>query len=386
MSRWVICNGPDWYRPSVTSTKQIVRQFKKNGFRILWVNPIPFKSPLVNSATTKSVSIKLLDKIRTHLKVFKTETDGFYVFVPIYIPLFNSFIRKINEYIVFIQLELVRLYLGIDYRESVLLISGSFTLARVLKKIFHVKIYQAADLISAYRTNDVMLKERLRKEEIRLVNNVDYVLASSVNIKMKLEEMGAKKVYLFPHGVDYEHFASYPRLSDAILEIRKNKKPVAGYFGSLTDANDKNVYKALAENGYSVVLIGKPLGDYTTLTNQQNVYFLGHIPYEELPSIALGFDVCIMCWENAEWIQNSYPIKTLEYLSMGKPIVANPIPMIQHLFGNLLYYAADPIQFVEKCNEAIRNNNPGKENERREMAFKYDWSNRMRELREIINV
>jgi glycosyltransferase involved in cell wall biosynthesis len=384
MKKWVICTGPDWFRPSVTSTRQIIFHFLKDGYSVLWVNPIAFKSPSVNSENKKSVKKKVFNKLKTHLKLFRHVEENVYVLIPFYIPIFNSFYDKVNSRLIKFQMRVATLMLKIRWHDSILWISGNFTLSPLLKYRFHKKVYQAADLISDFRTSDKALLKNLKEKEIYLSRSVDVRFASSPNIKQKLEQLSDKQVHLLTHGVDFDHFTKEQELSPFIQAVKRKGLPIAGYFGTLSDANDKEVFLRLAESGFSVVIIGKVLGDYSQLEGKKNIYFAGPVEFNNLPSYAHGFDVCLLNWIMADWIKNSFPIKTLEYLAMGKPVVSCRIPVVEELFGEIVYFADTPDEFVPQAKMSLEENSKEKISVRIKEASNHTWKKKFEFIKSTI--
>jgi len=359
-------------------------QFLKDGYSVLWVNPIAFKSPAVNSDNRKSMKKKITNKLKTHLKLFKHVDESVYVLIPFYIPVFNSFYDKLNAFLINLQIRTASLFLGIKWSDAILWISGNFTLSPLLRYRFRKKIYQAADLISDFRTNNLSLLKDLREKEFYLSNNVDFLFASSPNIKKKLEELSGRKVYLLTHGVDFKHFSLDHELNPFIQAIKRKGLPIAGYFGTLSDANDKDVFLKLADNGFSVVIIGKVLGDYTALEGKKNIYFAGPVEFKNLPSYASGFDICLLNWVMADWIKNSFPVKSIEYLAMGKPVISCRIPVIEELFGSLVYFADTPDEFLIQSRKSMSENNKQLEQQRILEASKHNWDKKFDYIKSII--
>lgn len=382
--KWAIFSGPDWFRPSVTSTRQIMYQYHKKGYNILWVNPIAFKSPAVNSSTRKSMKIKILNKLKTHLKFFRKVEKGIYVLIPVYLPIFSSFGDKLNAALIRFQIFVISILLGIKTRETILWISGNFTLSPLLNRPFYSKVYQAADLISDFRTNDPGLRKKLYEKELHLSTHVDFLFASSPNIREKLEKLSGRQVTLLTHGVNYTHFDTPQKASPLMDELKSAGRPIAGYFGTLSDANDKEVFRILAENGFSVVVIGKILGDYSSLKGINNIYFTGPVDYNNLPSFAQYFDICLLNWIMADWIYNSFPVKTLEYLAMGKPIVSCPIPVVMDMFAPLVYFASTPEEYLEKVRIALKEDNKELSLLRKQAAAGHTWENKFKIIESAI--
>ena len=107
------------------------------------------------------------------------------------------------------------------------------------------------------------------------------------------------KVRVLHHGVDFPHFSAELEPPDIMKQIKALGRPIAGYFGSLSDANDKEVFLSLAQHGFSIVIIGKVLGDYSALQALENIHMLGPIPYSLLPRYAQAFDIGLLNWRIA---------------------------------------------------------------------------------------
>jgi|GEM_PF-856320 len=383
---WIICSGPDWFRPSVTSTRQIIYQFREKGYRVLWVNPIAFKSPAVNSDSKKSMRRKIVNKLKTHLRIFHRAGNGIFVFVPFYIPAFSQKWDRINGRLMRLQMAIISALFGISYKNTILWISGSFTLSPLLGKGFKTRVYQAADLISEFRTSNAALLADLRAKETHLSTSVQHLFASSPNIQQKLSVLSGRTVHLLTHGVDFTHFTTLHTAHPDIQQIKLAGKPVAGYFGTLSDANDKDVFLALAQNGFSVVLIGKVLGDYGRLEHHPDIHFIGPVGFSELPSYAQYFDICLLNWIMADWIRNSFPVKTLEYLAMGKPVISCKIPVVEQMFGDLIYFAETPAQFVEMAHKALSDDSKSRINMRIDAASEHTWKSKFEKISAILGL
>ncbi len=386
MTKWIICNGPDWYRASVTSTKQFARQFGNNGYHVLWINPIAFKSPFVNSANRSSALTKIKNKLATHLQFLRRENKGFWVLVPFYLPGFSGRFDRINRRLVNLQVRLCCLLLGIRVPQTVLWISGSFTAEGLLDWPFHRKIYQAADLISGFRNASPELKQKLETRERHLCLKADTVFAASEKIAEKLRKFSPdpEKVHLLHHGVDFRHFTATEALSESIRKIRAAGKPVAGYFGSLSDANDKAVFLALAEFGFSVAIIGKIMGDYTELLNNKDIHLLGAVPYPELPRYAAGFDVALLNWRMHEWIQNCFPIKSLEYLALGLPVVSCKIPVLMTHFSDEISFVETPEEFAKEAMRLVKSDSDMLRHRRRQAVSDWSWESRFTYVQQVL--
>jgi hypothetical protein len=105
-------------------------------------------------------------------------------------------------------------------------------------------------------------------------------------------------------------------------------------------------------------------GDFKYFWELPHVHFLGRKPYEEIPFYGKTFDVAMMPWNRNKWIEYCNPVKTKEYLALGKPIVSVYYPEIEP-YSDVVYVARDYDGFVSCIGQAIEEDDPAKVRERR---------------------
>ncbi|MFX0196645.1 MAG: glycosyltransferase [Candidatus Hodarchaeota archaeon] len=222
--------------------------------------------------------------------------------------------------------------------------------------------------------------------EDKLTLDADLIFCVSLKLYEEKLKYRQKNVYYLPHGVDFHHFYRATRALPLPDDIKPIKPPIVGYFGSLTNRNDQSIieYCATKRPDFSFVLLGQVLGNYQFLQNLPNVHFLGYKDYAKLPNYGKAFDVCIMFWKTSEWIEYCNPVKTMEYLAMGKPVVSVPIAEISRKFHGLISIANSPEQFLRKIEEELRNNNLSKQKERTQSVTNETWNARALQISEII--
>ncbi len=372
---WIICFGDHWTKTHRRSTGNMMMELWKRGYNILWINPIPKTSLSAKKVQGKyQLALKLvINKIKRHVNMLSVVEKGFIVITPVYYPLLDSaFAQKLNRALQYCQIKLVRMCYGIRDYYLVNITSNvvtDFVDMSKCKSFIHI----AGDLHSDYRVATDKQKRAIEKNEAYLFNAVEYVFPASRQIMDKIVcKYGHKeKLTMLPHGVDFDHFY---RVQNPDPRMNSYKKPIIGYFGSLTLANDTSIYEEIARAGFTFVLIGEDKGDYQKLKQYPNVFFLGPISYNDLPRYAVSFDVCIMAWRKHAWIENCNPKKTLEYLALGKPIVSISIPYLIEAYSQFIYFADDPTSFVESIHRALQEDSPEKIRERQLEASKNDWS------------
>lgn len=386
---WVICVGVPWNEKSMQSTGNIVLDFKQKKKNILWINPI-IKINKSYSGTKKSkrsftsVFKRLLFKLRIYASVFRKKEKGFYIISPITLPVLkNRSFVTINRFLIRFQLWLAVKLLRVS--KSLFYSSGYYEAMLYSETInYSYWIHEFPDIDSDNRNITDEQRRRILAIENSVIESCNLILTSSNKIYGKITERlkekdAVGKVIRFPHGVDFNHFNQGIPLEKSRFRVNKDK-PVIGYFGSLTNANDQDVYIELAKAGYNVVLIGDVLSDYSLCKQFPNIIFTGGVDYRDLPGYVKCFDIGIMCWKWSEHILNSNPKKTLENFSCGIPVVSIPIPQLVEEYGDLIYYAQTPAEFVSMSETAFSTNSSQKIDERISFARERDWSKKVEQL------
>ncbi len=382
---WIICFGDHWSSHNMGSPGNIMLELYNRDKKILWINPIPKTNLTLQKANgSKKVFLeRIISKIASSAKTIKKYKKSFWIITPIYLPFVdNKYISKINElsYRITIRMLFIILHIS-DFVIYNFTSNSIYSFINIGKSegFYHI----AADMHSDLRTATEKQRNVLIKNEREIFSRADLIFPASSRIANRIIEIHGfrKKIHLLPHGVDFKHFSE--NISPT-KDFSKYKKPIIGYFGSLTFANNIDIYEAIAKTGYTFILIGKVSGDYSRIKKYPNVHFLGPINYQELPNYACHFDVCIMAWKQADWIRNCNPKKTLEYLALGKPVVSITIPHLKEQFENFIYFADTPIDFVDKINQALAEDSQQKIQERIDEAKKHDWSKVVDNLEKVI--
>lgn len=153
-----------------------------------------------------------------------------------------------------------------------------------------------------------------------------------------------------PNAVDLDLFDPiYPheRPSDLVIG-----DPTLLYYGSLWGSwFNWQLLSDLAQAlpGAAINLIG----DYGLVQERlsampPNVHFLGLKPHKGLPAYLAHSTIAIIPFQKDDFSTGSSPLKVFEYIAMGKPIMANPLPEIAHYPGvQSSTDLADWVTFVE---------------------------------------
>jgi teichuronic acid biosynthesis glycosyltransferase TuaH len=162
----------------------------------------------------------------------------------------------------------------------------------------------------------------LQAQERRALARADIVIAISDQLADRWTRLGASPVVI-PNGC-YEAADHRGLPPSEALDLTR---PVVGLIGQLSDRIDLDIIDAIVEAGFSLLIVGPkdPRWEpdrFADLISRPGVYFAGPVPAEEVPSYLAVIDVGITPYRDSPFNRASFPLKTLEYLSAGRPVVS----------------------------------------------------------------
>jgi glycosyltransferase involved in cell wall biosynthesis len=230
---------------------------------------------------------------------------------------------------------------------------------------------------------------RLAKGDRRLSETSDLVVSVSESIVNELRSRGIKASYL-PNGCDAQFYEGVESVADPHdVDLRA---PTAGFIGHLNGRTDLSLLEAIAATGASLLLVG-PLDPafeparFAALAARPNVSHLGPRPFDELLPYLKRIDVGIVPYANTRFNRNSFPMKTLEYLAAGRPVVSTPLPAVRSLGTGLVTLAETPEEFAAAVlREAPLARMPALVAERRKVAARHSWAARAERLADLLGL
>lgn len=121
-------------------------------------------------------------------------------------------------------------------------------------------------------------------------------------------------------------------------DIANLPHPRVLYVGTLNDRVDGDLFlrSARAVSGGSVVVVGPRHSTFKAPKLPENVHFFGLKPHEELPGYYQHCDLGIMPFADCPAARAINPIKTLEYLAVGLPVLSAPIPDVVRYYQGVV--------------------------------------------------
>jgi glycosyltransferase involved in cell wall biosynthesis len=121
------------------------------------------------------------------------------------------------------------------------------------------------------------------------------------------------------------------------------------------------------------------------LGNLPNLRLTGPLPADEIPKALAGASVCLMPYRQRPFCQALFPIKLMESLAAGRPVVATPLRGIQG-FSDVVSLASSPQGFADAIVKAAEEDSPAARRRRIERAQPFSWENRIEQMEQAIDV
>ncbi|MBC8507448.1 MAG: glycosyltransferase [Anaerolineales bacterium] len=215
-------------------------------------------------------------------------------------------------------------------------------------------VYDILDDVSIHKLADDTLPEGIRAVDYhqRLLDEADLVITSSQVLYQRIKPQRAD-VKLIPNGVDLEHFKSDPSRLSKDSPIA-NEKPCIGFHGAIADWIEVELLHDIAKlrSEYEFELIGSVSIDIKQLS-LPNITHRAAVNYDDIPKHIARFDVGILPFNINPMTHAVRPLKVLEYLAMGKPVVSTPLDELHDWPGVL--FADTPQTFAEQLDHALAN-------------------------------
>lgn len=115
---------------------------------------------------------------------------------------------------------------------------------------------------------------------------------------------------------------------------------MVGLVGRLNARIDIDLVEAIADAGYSLLIVGPHHSQweqarFAALTARSGVHYVGRVPEVQAPAYLAAADVGITPYLDSPFNRASFPLKTLDYLSAGLLAVSTDLPATRWLLDDL---------------------------------------------------
>jgi UDP-galactopyranose mutase len=218
-------------------------------------------------------------------------------------------------------------------------------------------VYDCMDELSAFKD----APRQMRQRETALLKSAQLVLTGGPSLYESKRRLHSN-VLCLPSAVDADHY-SHAHATARVEPMQRAQQlqgaiahPRLGFFGVIDERLDLELIAEVADAdpAWQLVMVGPVVKiDPGQLPKRANLHWLGQQPYELLPQLVAGWDVCLMPFALNEATRYISPTKTLEYMAAGKPIVSTGINDVKSMFSDVVRIADDAGSFIESCRAAL---------------------------------
>ncbi len=302
---------------------------------------------------------------------------GLHLVNPIMVPWFKPLVRRFNRF------SLLRKYRKLCLRHSItdpILLTTFPYAVDFLKAVPEAtKVYYCVDDFLDYPGVNHADWARMESE---LLNCIDGLVVTARTLAHK--RVNDCPLLHLPHGVDCEHFQR-PASLEPVPALEALPRPIVGFFGLISSWVDQEVIADLSEHfpEVSFVLLGRSEVGLERLAHRRNVHCLGFVPYPDLPRYARYFDVGLIPFVLNRLTRAVNPVKLMEYLALGLPVLATRLPELETIAGPIRL-AETRAEFRSGLREALALCGPQARAEAQAVAQRNTWDRRVEQLSEFV--
>ncbi|MFN8412404.1 MAG: glycosyltransferase family 4 protein [Anaerolineales bacterium] len=225
------------------------------------------------------------------------------------------------------------------------------------KTLFEVNGLPSIELKYHYPGIDPDLLMKIKEQEIATLHLSDAIICPSNVTRDYIASLGLnrKLVTVIPNGVSASDFSPSP------LPVRDGRVPVLLYIGTLADWQGLDIVvnalpKILEKQTIRLQIVGRGRSRQRKMLAKQirklgieeYVTVQSAVPHHEIPALIAEADICVapLGLNDRNVTQGACPIKVLEYMAAGRPLLASNMPIVRELVREdidaLLFSPNDP--------------------------------------------
>ena len=360
-----------WYHPQA-----LMSRFAQDEHQVIFVDTIGLRSPKLKDL--RRIFLRIKNSLQTSSRDGRMTKEGVSVFSPFILPFLNSRLAcYINVKWLVYKLNKLTKDLGSE-KPIFWIYLPTWTVSECVRRIpDQLLVYNSIDALDASPDG---VSRNYAIAETEILKRADLVLTTSETLYQEKSSYN-KNTHWIPSGVDESWFEPCNPASD----VTDLSGPRIGFFGAIDHRLDLDLIVALAKKHeeWTFVLIGTVRCDVSILRDKKNIHFLGPKPHSELMRYVSGLDVVFLPYVLDDFTRHIQPAKLYECLAVGKPVVAMRLPSLEP-FDGFVYLAEGTEAFDRALKDAIAEDKPELQEERREVSRANSWERRYQEILTLV--
>ena len=236
------------------------------------------------------------------------------------------------------------------------------------KTLFEVNGLPSIELKYHYPGMDPSLLAKIKEQELATLHLSDAIICPSNVTRDYIASLGLnrKLVTVIPNGVSPSDFSVTP------LPVRDGRDPELLYIGTLADWQGLDIVikalpKILEQQPVILKIVGRGRSRQRKMLAKQirklgleeQVIIQPAVPHHEIPALISQADICVapLGLNDRNVTQGACPIKVLEYMAAGRPLLASNMPIVRELVredvDGLLFSPNDPDDLARQANQLL---------------------------------
>jgi len=171
------------------------------------------------------------------------------------------------------------------------------------------------------------------------------------------------------------------------------RRPLAAFLGGMSPRVLPGHLRAVLEAGCDLVMLGGlarnfPTGSQRTeleaVLAHPRVLWRGHLSEPEVAEVLGGVDVGLVPYDASSFNAASFPLKTLEYLGAGVPVVSTPLPAIDWIGSEQIHVESEEHAFGAAAARVAGSLTPAVRQACRDVASGHTWEHRAQDWFKVL--
>lgn len=345
-------SSEDWSAHSAQASFHITSELSSDR-EVLYCNSIGIRRPTLTGSDLR----KVLARLRRGLAGPRRVADRLWVLSPVGIPAsLGRIASSFNAAFVTWQIRDATRRLGVPLDES-LFWTCFPAWSDIIRRLQVPRSKLVLHFFDRWEAYAHVNRDRILGLRRELVANAGAIFAAGEALVDELRR-DHPAVHHAVHGVQAEAFSQQEagEVPDGLQDVMT---PIVGFFGTIDSIwLDFKLLNWLARvcSDISFLMIGQ-IGliesgdrpDFDGLRSLANVHFTGPVEHSHLPALGSLFDVGLLPFRDTPLTRSASPLKLLEYLALGVPVVST----VEQQYGDLRGFVDIAGSARERFHEAL---------------------------------